>query len=66
MMDGYLNEDWKQLQRDMKAAFRQHDAHEFTLDALSRLVRAAPNMHLDIFVLKYTAISAVLVTGTSI
>jgi len=61
MMEGYLKEDWTSLQRELKSLFWQRDTHEFTTAALQKLVNDAPNLDLNIFVLKYTAISAALV-----
>ena len=61
LMDEHLQEDWVVLQRELKDLFWQKDVHKFTTAALNKLVQEASNTDLSVFILQFSAISAVLV-----
>ena len=61
MCDGYIEKDWPKLQTELKTLYWQYDQQKGTTTALNQLIRDAPSLDLNIFVLRYTSISAALV-----
>jgi len=63
LFEGYLNNDWDKLQDELKALFWQHDKQKNTPASLNQLIRDAPGMDLNVYILKYTAITDALIKG---
>jgi len=66
LFEGYLNNDWANLQDELKALFWQYDKQKNTLSDLNQLIREASSMDLNIYVLKYTAITDALIKGNEV
>jgi hypothetical protein len=63
LFEGYLNSDWVKLQDELKSLFWQNDKQKNTPAALNQLIREAPEIDLNVYVLKYTAITDALIKG---
>ena len=63
LFEEYINNDWEKLQDELKALFWQHDKQKNTPAALNQLIREAPEIDLNVYVLKYTAITDALIKG---
>ena len=61
LLPGYKERNWEVLQQELRGLFWQNDKQQDTTSALNQLVKNAERMDLNIFVLKYTAISEKLV-----
>src|ERR1700694_4268543 len=61
LLPGYKERNWEVLRQELKGLFWQNDKQQDTTSALSQLVKNAERMDLNIYVLKYTAISEKLV-----
>jgi hypothetical protein len=62
LLPGYLASNWTQLQTELKNIYWPHDTQRDTPVVLNQLIKDAPGMDLNVFVLKYTAITVTLVT----
>jgi len=63
LLTGYEARDWDQLQVEIKKFYWQHDHPKNTFTALNALIRRSHELTLSAFVLKFTAITNVLVTN---
>ena len=63
LLDGYKNSNWARLQEELKGLFWQYDRQKDTPAALNELIHDAPNLDLNVYVLKYTSITGALVRG---
>jgi len=63
LLGGYESRDWNQLQVEMKKFYWQNDHPKNTFTALNALIRRSRDLTLSAFVLKFTAITNVLVTN---
>jgi hypothetical protein len=61
LLRGYASEDWATLCAGLKDLYWQYDKPKNTTFALNKLVKDAPTMDLNVYVLKYTAITETLV-----
>ena len=61
LLPGYKDKDWTKLQAELKNIFWPHDTQRDTPVVLNQLIKDASSMNLNVFVLKYTAITATLV-----
>jgi hypothetical protein len=61
LLRGYASEDWATLCAGLKDLYWQHDKPKNTTFALNKLIKDAPAMDLNVYVLKYTAITETLV-----
>src|SRR5947199_8464275 len=61
LLDGYTSGNWMTLQGELKGLFWQHDQQKDTTATLNQLIRDAPRLDLNVFVLKYYSISEALV-----
>jgi len=61
LLPGYLERNWAKLQVELKNMYWPHDSQCDTPAVLNQLVKDAPGMDLNVFMLKYTAITVVLV-----
>jgi hypothetical protein len=61
LLHGYTSEDWGYALRWLKDLYWQYDKPKNTIFALNKLVKDAPTMDLNVYVLKYTAITETLV-----
>ncbi|TMC20323.1 MAG: retroviral-like aspartic protease [Chloroflexi bacterium] len=61
LLDGYMSGNWMTLQGELKGLFWQHDQQKDTTATLNQLIRDAPRLDLNVFVLKYSSISEALV-----
>ena len=61
LLDGYTNRDWEALQAELKKLYWQYDKQKGTTTSLNQLIKDAPTLDLNIFVLRYASISASLV-----
>jgi len=61
-LNGYINGDWAEFQRELKQLFWQTDPPKETMAALFKLIgdARAGKMSVDMYVLKYTAITQAL------
>ena len=62
-LQGYINEDWKLIQTELKQLFWQTDPPKNTISALYKLINdtRAGKVNVDMYVLKYAAITEALV-----
>jgi hypothetical protein len=60
LFEGYVNGDWDKLQEELKSLFWQYDRQKNTPAALNQLIREASEIDLNVYVLKYTAITDAL------
>src|SRR5437667_11003933 len=65
ILPGYIASNWTTLQSDVKKLYWPKDKPENTMAALDKLIKEAPGMDLDVYVLKYTSISEALVAARS-
>ena len=63
LLGGYESRDWDQLQVEMKKFYWQNDHPKNTFTTLNALIRRSRDLTLSAFVLKFTAITNVLVTN---
>jgi len=63
LFEGYLDNDWDKLQDELKAMFWQHDKQKNTPATLNQLIHDAPHTDLNIYILKYAAITDALIKG---
>src|SRR5271169_4351129 len=61
LLPGYVTTNWDTLQSDLKNLYWQHDKPKNTYEALIKLVQEAPTMDLNVYILKFTAITDTLV-----
>lgn len=58
LLPRYDDKDWAVLEKELKNMYWQYDEQR---DTIATLVRNAPNLKLNVFLLKYIAMSAILV-----
>jgi len=63
ILPGYITTDWALLQSDVKRLYWPHDKPRNTMAALDKLVKEAPTMDLNVYILKYTSVSDALVAA---
>jgi hypothetical protein len=63
LLEGYKTSNWTKLQEELKGLFWQYDRQRDTPAALNELIRDAPNLDLNVYVLKYDSITDALVKG---
>ena len=61
LLPGYMTPDWTLLQANFKETYCQHDKPEDTHEALIHLVKEAPTMDLNVYVIKFTVITDSLI-----
>jgi hypothetical protein len=61
LLPGYDEKDWAVLEKELKNMYWQYDEERDTMATLNKLVKNAPNLKLNVFLLKYTAMSDILV-----
>jgi hypothetical protein len=66
LLPGYTTPDWDVLRASLKEAYWQHDKPKNTPEALIKLVKEAPEMDLNIFLIKFTAITDSLIANNSL
>jgi hypothetical protein len=62
LLGGYETRDWAALQKELKDLYWQNDTPKNSTTALCKLIKDAPTMDLNIYVLKYSAITDALVS----
>jgi Protein of unknown function (DUF4100) len=62
LLKGYTERNWETLQAELKKLYWQYDKQKGTTTTLNQLIKDAPNLDLNIFVLRYTSLSAALVS----
>ena len=63
LLPGYIASNWATLQSDVKKLYWPKDKPKNTMAALDKLIKEAPGMDLNVYVLKYTSISEALVAA---
>jgi len=63
LLDGYKAFNWTRLQEQLKGLFWQYDRQKDTPAALNELIHDAPNLDLNVYVLKYNSITDALIKG---
>ena len=63
ILPGYIASNWTTLQSDVKKLYWPKDKPKNTMAALDKLIKEAPGMDLNVYVLKYTSISEALVAA---
>src|SRR5579871_5625738 len=53
--------DWSKLEKSLKETFWQHDQPKDTPEALTCLIKEAPTMDLNVYIIKFTAITDSLI-----
>ena len=61
LLPGYSTHDWTTLQANLKETYWQHDKPKDTHEALIRLVKEAPTMDLNLYLIKFTVITDSLI-----
>ena len=61
VLEGYTESDWEKLQAELKGLFWQYDKQRDSTTSLNQLIKDAPNLDLNIFIVRYSAISEKLV-----
>ena len=61
LLNGYISRDWSVLRKELKDFYWQHDKPRNTTTELYKLIKEAPSMSLNVYLLKYTAITNDLV-----
>jgi hypothetical protein len=61
LLPGYTEGNWETLQKELKSTYWQHDQQRDTTASLNQLIKDAPSLDLNVYILKYTAISSTLV-----
>jgi hypothetical protein len=61
LLSGYKTRSWMTLQTELKNLFWQHDKQKDTTEVLKKLTHDAPEMDLNVYLLKYASISDILV-----
>src|SRR5436190_11310594 len=62
LLPGYGTHDWTALQMNLKEIYWQHDKPKDTYEALIKLVKEAPSMDLNVYIIKFTAITDSLIS----
>jgi hypothetical protein len=62
LLKGYVSHDWVVLQKELKDLYWQNDTPKNSTTMLYKLIKEAPTMDLDVYVLKYSAITDALVS----
>ena len=62
LLPGYLASDWGTLQTNLKDIYWQHDKPKNTHEALIKLVKEASSMDLNVYLMKFTAITDSLIS----
>ena len=57
VLEGYTTSSWDKLQTELKELFWQYDKQRDSTISLNQLIKDAPNLDLNIFVVRYSAIS---------
>lgn len=57
ILEGYTTSNWDKLQTELKELFWQYDKQRDSIISLNQLIKDAPNLDLNIFVVRYSAIS---------
>jgi hypothetical protein len=66
LLSGYIKKDWKGLQADIKNLYLQYDEPKDSMAALNELVRKGRTLDLNVYILKYHAISEALVSKNAL
>ena len=66
ILPGYTVRKWNDLRKELKDLYWQHDTQKNTTTALIKLVREAPTMDLNVYLLKFTAITNKMVASDAI
>jgi len=61
ILSGYSSKEWTRLQSELKELYWHRDNPKNTVGALHKLIKEAPNMDLNVYVLKYTSITDALI-----
>ena len=61
LLFGYKDSNWTTLQSELKSLFWQHDKQKDIIESLNKLIQNVFMMNLNIYLLKYTSISNILV-----
>jgi len=61
LLPGYSTPNWTLLQANLKETYWQHDKPKDTHEALIHLVKEAPTMDLNVYVIKFTVITDSLI-----
>ena len=59
-MDGGIGKNWTLLQYDLKPTYFHYDIHKYSMTALTKLVNNAPQLDLNMYIIKYSTILEVL------
>jgi hypothetical protein len=62
LLPGHSDSNWDTLQKELKNTYWQHDRQRDSTASLNQLVKDAPALDLNVYILKYSAISSTLVT----
>src|SRR5437762_8092564 len=62
LLPGYGIHDWTALQANLKETYWQHDKPKDTHEDLIKLVKEAPTMDLNVYIIKFTAITDSLIS----
>jgi hypothetical protein len=60
-LDGYVENDWTKLQKQLKEMYWQNDKQRDSTASLNTLISNAKRMDLHVFIIKYSSISGTLV-----
>ena len=66
LLDGYLEENWTKLEKDLKGQYWQNDMQKNTLAVLNQLLHDAHTLDLSVYILKYVSITKALVDNNEI
>ena len=66
LLPGYIAKNWATLQSDVKKLYWSQDKPKNTMATLNKLIKEAPRMDLNVYVLKYTSILEALVAAHSL
>jgi hypothetical protein len=61
VLEGYADSNWEKLQNELKELFWQYDKQRDSTISLNQLIKDAPTLDLNIFIVRYSAISEKLV-----
>jgi hypothetical protein len=62
LLEGYASHDWTVLQKELKELYWQNDTPKNSTTTLYKLIKDAPTMDLNVYVLKYSSITDALVS----
>ena len=61
VLEGYTESNWEKLQAELKELFWQYDKQRDSTASLNQLIKDAPTLDLNIFIVRYSSISEKLV-----